>query len=190
MLKETVMPNLGYNSCTDWGQLWRIPVSGPRFYSGTSRTQTTQSRRSVHLYTVYVCLFVYLSLSPALFSFCVSWCCFKINVCLVSRWRIIRLRVYNESHRNTVKSKLTQAVMLPSLIKDVTGSKFSRAIEYSDDIFRGSFQSLPTKCRHGAPVRPRPLPYFQIQYYVEGVGQKSGPCTATFNDLLCLKIQY
>jgi hypothetical protein len=23
--------------------------------------------------------------------------------------------------------------------------------------------------------------------YVEGVGQKSGPCTATFNDLLCLK---
>jgi hypothetical protein len=21
--------------------------------------------------------------------------------------------------------------------------------------------------------------------YVEGVGQKSGPCTATFNDLLC-----
>jgi hypothetical protein len=22
--------------------------------------------------------------------------------------------------------------------------------------------------------------------YVEGVGQKSGPCTATFNDLLCL----
>jgi hypothetical protein len=26
-----------------------------------------------------------------------------------------------------------------------------------------------------------------VQYcmYVEGVGQKSGPCTATFNDLLC-----
>jgi hypothetical protein len=22
--------------------------------------------------------------------------------------------------------------------------------------------------------------------YVEGMGQKSGPCTATFNDLLCL----
>jgi hypothetical protein len=24
--------------------------------------------------------------------------------------------------------------------------------------------------------------------YVEGVGQKSGPCTATFNDLLCLNV--
>jgi hypothetical protein len=24
--------------------------------------------------------------------------------------------------------------------------------------------------------------------YVEGVGQKSGPCTATFNDLLCLRV--
>jgi hypothetical protein len=25
----------------------------------------------------------------------------------------------------------------------------------------------------------------QSSMYVEGVGQKSGPCTATFNDLLC-----
>jgi hypothetical protein len=25
--------------------------------------------------------------------------------------------------------------------------------------------------------------------YVEGVGQKSGPCTATFNDLLCFPYQ-
>jgi hypothetical protein len=26
--------------------------------------------------------------------------------------------------------------------------------------------------------------------YVEGVGQKSGPCTATFNDLLCFRSPY
>jgi hypothetical protein len=29
-----------------------------------------------------------------------------------------------------------------------------------------------------------------LRMYVEGVGQKSGPCTATFNDLLCFRFTY